>query len=42
MDVTQNPLRRRAPTLGEHTDKILGDLGYSKQAIAALREKCVI
>ena len=42
MDGTQNPIRRRAPTLGEHTDKILGDLGYSKQAIAALREKCVI
>ncbi len=42
MDGAQNPIRRRAPTLGEHTDKILGDLGYSKAAIAALREKGVI
>jgi crotonobetainyl-CoA:carnitine CoA-transferase CaiB-like acyl-CoA transferase len=42
MDGVQNPIRRRAPTLGEHTDKILGELGYSKQAIAALREKGVV
>ena len=42
MGGAQNPIRRRAPTLGEHTDKILGDLGYSKAAIAGLREKGVI
>ncbi|HJZ42634.1 MAG TPA: CoA transferase [Hyphomicrobiaceae bacterium] len=42
MGGSQNPIRRRAPTLGEHTDQILGELGYSKPAIAALREKGVI
>jgi crotonobetainyl-CoA:carnitine CoA-transferase CaiB-like acyl-CoA transferase len=42
MGGSQNPIRRRAPTLGEHTDKILAELGYSKPAIAALREKGVI
>jgi crotonobetainyl-CoA:carnitine CoA-transferase CaiB-like acyl-CoA transferase len=39
---TPGTIRRRAPTLGEHTDEILGELGYSRQAIAVLREKGVI
>jgi len=39
---TPGSIRRRAPMLGEHTDQILSQLGYSKQAIAALREKGVI
>jgi len=39
---TPGSIRRRAPTLGEHTDQILAELGYSKAAIAALREKRVI
>jgi len=30
------------PELGEHTDEILGDLGYDKAAIEALRQKKVI
>jgi crotonobetainyl-CoA:carnitine CoA-transferase CaiB-like acyl-CoA transferase len=39
---TPGSIRRRAPTLGEHTDQILSQLGYSKQAIAELREKAVV
>jgi crotonobetainyl-CoA:carnitine CoA-transferase CaiB-like acyl-CoA transferase len=39
---TPGSIRRRAPTLGEHTDRILAELGYDKTAIAALRDKQVI
>ncbi|HTO55616.1 MAG TPA: CoA transferase [Myxococcota bacterium] len=35
-------MRGRAPLLGEHTDEILGELGYSAAQIAALRDKGVI
>jgi crotonobetainyl-CoA:carnitine CoA-transferase CaiB-like acyl-CoA transferase len=31
--------RRRAPQLGEHNDEVLAELGYSKEAVASLREK---
>jgi crotonobetainyl-CoA:carnitine CoA-transferase CaiB-like acyl-CoA transferase len=34
--------RRRAPTLGEHTDLILRELGYEDGQIAELRDKQVI
>ncbi len=33
---------RRSPLLGEHTDEVLGELGYRAQEIAALRAKNVI
>jgi crotonobetainyl-CoA:carnitine CoA-transferase CaiB-like acyl-CoA transferase len=39
---TPGSIRRRAPTLGEHTDQILAKLGYDKATIVALREKGVI
>jgi crotonobetainyl-CoA:carnitine CoA-transferase CaiB-like acyl-CoA transferase len=39
---TPGSIRRRAPTLGEHTEQILAKLGYDKKAIAKLREKGVI
>lgn len=39
---TPGSIRHRAPTLGEHTDRILTELGYDTRAIAALREKRVI
>ena len=32
----------RSPLLGEHTDEVLGELGYSAQEIVALRAKKVI
>lgn len=35
-------IRHRAPTLGEHTDQILTQLGYSEEEIGALREKRVV
>ena len=47
----QNPIKlsdtppiiaRRAPRLGEHNEKVLGELGYSKEEIQTLREKKVI
>jgi crotonobetainyl-CoA:carnitine CoA-transferase CaiB-like acyl-CoA transferase len=39
---TPGGIRCRAPTLGEHTDQIMGTLGYDATAIAALRKKGVI
>ena len=35
-------IRGRAPALGEHTDAILTDLGYSAPAVAALHERGVV
>jgi len=34
--------RQRPPTLGEHTDAILGELGYSAADLAALRDKGIV
>ncbi|HTK90431.1 MAG TPA: CoA transferase [Verrucomicrobiae bacterium] len=44
VDLSETPghFRHRAPTLGEHTDAILGELGYSAEAIAGLRERKVV
>jgi crotonobetainyl-CoA:carnitine CoA-transferase CaiB-like acyl-CoA transferase len=44
VDLSDTPgrFRHRAPTLGEHTNAILGELGYSAKQIEALRDKGVI
>jgi crotonobetainyl-CoA:carnitine CoA-transferase CaiB-like acyl-CoA transferase len=39
---TPGSIRRRAPMLGEHTDQILAELGYTRKAIAGLRERKII
>ena len=42
MTVTQGGIRHRAPTVGEHTEEILSELGYDAAAIASLREAGVV
>src|SRR5439155_24776813 len=39
---TPGRFRHRAPTLGEHTNAILGEIGYSMAEIDALRKKVVV
>ena len=39
---TPGGIRTRAPELGEHTDEILGELGYDANAIAALHDSGAI
>jgi crotonobetainyl-CoA:carnitine CoA-transferase CaiB-like acyl-CoA transferase len=44
VDLSESPgrFRRRAPTLGEHTEEILAELGYGASDIADLRARQVI
>ena len=42
LSATPGAIRTAAPKLGEHTDTVLHDLGYSAQEIASLRHKEVI
>jgi formyl-CoA transferase len=32
----------RAPALGEHTDEVLGELGFTSEEIAAFRKEGVV
>jgi len=44
VDLSESPgrFRRRAPTLGEHTEEILAELGYSAAAIEDLRAREIV
>jgi crotonobetainyl-CoA:carnitine CoA-transferase CaiB-like acyl-CoA transferase len=42
LSATPGSIRHRAPTLGEHTDEVLTELGYSPEEIAALRQSAVV
>jgi crotonobetainyl-CoA:carnitine CoA-transferase CaiB-like acyl-CoA transferase len=39
---TGGNIRRRPPTLGEHTEEIMGELGYDADAISSLRRRGII
>ena len=39
---TPGEIRFRAPTLGEHTDQIMGELGYSAEQVAGFRENRIV
>jgi len=42
LSVTPPEIRTRPPTLGEHTDQILQELGYSTEEITSLRESRIV
>lgn len=42
MSATPGQIRTRAPQLGEHTDEILGSLGYSTDEITSLRDARIV
>ncbi len=39
---TPGQIRHRAPTLGEHTDKIMAELGYTQDEVADFRERRIV
>ncbi len=39
---TPGAIRSRAPTLGEHAAEILGEIGYSVEEIAHLRDARIV
>src|SRR5260370_23130466 len=42
LSATPGGLRHRAPMLGEHTDEVLREIGYSDEEIAALRAAAIV
>jgi crotonobetainyl-CoA:carnitine CoA-transferase CaiB-like acyl-CoA transferase len=39
---TPGTIRRRAPLLGEHTDEVLGEIGYGPAEITELRDREIV
>jgi crotonobetainyl-CoA:carnitine CoA-transferase CaiB-like acyl-CoA transferase len=39
---TPGEIATRPPTLGEHTDEVLGSIGYDADEIAALRQNKIV
>lgn len=42
LSATPGTIRRRAPLLGEHTDEVLDEIGYSSENIAGLRAHGIV
>jgi crotonobetainyl-CoA:carnitine CoA-transferase CaiB-like acyl-CoA transferase len=42
LSATPGSIRRRAPLLGEHTDEVLGEIGYGTSEIADLRANKIV
>jgi crotonobetainyl-CoA:carnitine CoA-transferase CaiB-like acyl-CoA transferase len=42
LSATPGSIRTRAPLLGEHTEAILGELGYDSAAVADLRARGIV
>ncbi len=42
MSATPGSIRHRAPLLGEHTDQVLGEIGYDAAQIAGLRANAIV
>jgi len=42
LSATPGEIRVRAPTLGEHTDVLLAELGYAPNDIRSLRERAIV
>jgi crotonobetainyl-CoA:carnitine CoA-transferase CaiB-like acyl-CoA transferase len=42
MSATPGTIRRRAPLLGEHTDEVLGEIGYDATQITELRANAIV
>ena len=42
LSATPGGIRHRAPLLGEHTDEVLREIGYSDEEVAALRAAAVV
>jgi len=44
LELSDNPgqIKTRAPLLGEHTNQILEELGYSEEEVSNLRDKRIV